>query len=69
LFADNPLDYRASGLPTMRDYLLANDLGNVAMGLALGLAVGALLAGGGALLARALGPAYETPAVPARTVG
>lgn len=55
------MNYRASGLPTMRDYLLANDLGNVAMGLALG--------GGGALLARALGPAHETPADPARTVG
>jgi len=55
------VNYRASGLPTMRDYLLANDLGNVAMGLALG--------GGGALLARALGPAHETPADPARTVG
>ena len=46
------LNFQRSGLATMRAYLLANDLGNVGVGLVLGLLGGATLGLAGAWLSR-----------------
>jgi len=43
------LNFHASGLSTMRDYLIANGLLNAVMGLTLGTVGGAVIAVGGAL--------------------
>lgn len=49
---DKILNYQASGLPSMREYLLLNGLINIATGLALGSTGGAVLGGLGALVGK-----------------
>jgi hypothetical protein len=51
---DKVVNFPASGYATMRDYLLAHDLPNVAVGLVLGAFGGALLGLAGAGLGRIL---------------
>lgn len=49
---DKILNYQASGLPSMREYLLLNGLINIATGLALGSTGGAVLGGVGAFVGK-----------------